>query len=89
MRDKISQNVLLYLQVMVPCPHFLPTTTTQPLVEPVTLRLAAGDQTAGHLVMELLRLLQLDPQQLQSPQLPLATAGIHGVPKDEWGLGIM
>lgn len=72
---------------MVPCRH-LPTitTTTRHLVQPATLRSGAwGDPTVGHLEMERLKLLLQDPQRPQSLQLPLATAGTHGVPKDEIG----
>ncbi|KAF0026128.1 hypothetical protein F2P81_020865 [Scophthalmus maximus] len=69
--------------VMVLCRH-LPTTTTHQLVDPVTLRLGMlGDPTAGHPATEHLRLRFPDPRQPQSPQLPLATAGTHAVPKDE------
>lgn len=85
----ISEDWLVFFnqQVMVPCRH-LPTitTTTRHLVQPATLRSGAlGDPTVGHLEMEQLKLLLQDPQRPQSLQLPLATAGTHGVPKDEIG----
>lgn len=84
----LSEDLFVFLdpQVMVPC-RPLPTTTTTThhhLVHLVTLRSGAlGDPTAGHLATERLPLLLQDPQQQQSLQLPLATAGTHGVPKDE------
>lgn len=78
-------DVFLDPQVMVPCRR-LPITTTHHLVHLVTLRSGAlGDPMAGHLATERLQLLLQDPQQPQSLQLPLATAGTHGVPKDEIG----
>lgn len=47
---------------------------------------ALGGPTVAHLAMERLQLQLQDPQQQQSRQLPLATAGTHGVPKDEIGV---
>uniref|UniRef100_A0A8D0DA66 SOSS complex subunit B2 n=1 Tax=Sander lucioperca TaxID=283035 RepID=A0A8D0DA66_SANLU len=79
-----TQNNQQNKSVMVPC-HRLPTTTHH-LGHPVTLRSGAlGDPTVGHPAMEHLQLLLQDPQQPQSLQLPLATAGTQGVPKDEIG----
>ena len=50
----------------------------------MTLRLGAlVDPTDGRLATELPKLPLQDPQQPQSLQLPLAMAGIPGVPKDE------
>ncbi|XP_068602457.1 SOSS complex subunit B2 isoform X1 [Brachionichthys hirsutus] len=70
--------------VMAPC---RPLPTTNRLARPGTLRLGASDeQTADRLVTERLKALLQDPQRLQSLQLPLATAGTHGVPKDETGV---
>lgn len=72
---------------MVQCPR-LPTITaaTPHLVHLAILRSEAlGDPTAGHLATEHLQSLLQDPQQPQSLQLQLATAGTHGVPKDETG----
>lgn len=88
-RDDMSLDawlVFLNPQVTVPC-HHLAATTTHHLAHPVTLRSGAlGDPTVGHLGTERLRLLLQDPQQPQSLQLTLATAGTHGVPKDETGV---
>lgn len=69
---------------MDPCRRL--TTTTHHPVPPVTLRTGAwGDPTVGHLATEHLQPLQQDPP--QSLQLPLATAGTHGVPRDEIAVG--
>lgn len=58
-----------------------------PRVHLETLHLEAwGDPTAGHLETEHLKLLLVDPRQLQNHQLPLATAGTLDVPKDETGM---
>lgn len=94
LRDETSLKGLIFLkcllvflipQVMVPC-HHLPT-TTRLLVQPVTLHLGMlGDPTVGHLATEHPPLRFLPPKRPQSPQLPLATAGTHAVPKDEIGV---
>lgn len=71
------------LQVMAPCHRFLPILH---LAHPVTRDSGMlVVPMAGHLAMAHHQLMLQEPQQPQSPLLPLATAGIRDVPKDETG----